>query len=57
MKKDNYRSPQTVVLTVCESEMICSSIPDGGSALENDITDGDSRLDFAIEEFNPFGVR
>lgn len=56
-KKAIYRSPKTEVVTVCESEMLCTSIADGGSALENSIIDGDSRLDDSSDEFAIFGMR
>jgi hypothetical protein len=56
-KKAIYRSPQTEVVTVCESEMLCTSIADGGSALENSVTDGDSRLYESSDEFAIFGMR
>lgn len=52
-----YERPQVEVMTLCESEMLCTSIMDGGSALGNDVTDGDVRMYDSIEEFAIFGLK
>lgn len=42
--KKIYIAPQTETVFVEETEMICTSILNGGSTGDNNITDADSRL-------------
>lgn len=56
-KRAIYERPQIEVTTLCESGIICTSITDGGSALENNVTDGDARIYDSIEGFAIISIR
>lgn len=48
--KKQYIIPQTETRVLNDIEMICTSIPIGGSAVDFNVTDADSRLTSPFEE-------